>query len=173
MLGIGGGPCRVDKRFARLASVGLIVLAPRPVACDVDVGIPGIIDIRFADEDGVDVPLPLGRPGDLDAKDEDLLWSGVKFAVDTGGGCLGGGWRDFAFAARAVARRAPSVAMFPDPAILDRNPPASDRLFAEVLDARLGRRLCDGLDDKSVSVTPCPIDFRAPFPVVVPEMGGY
>jgi hypothetical protein len=30
--GIGGGPCRIDNRFARRASVGLTVLAPRPVA---------------------------------------------------------------------------------------------------------------------------------------------
>ncbi|EHL00091.1 hypothetical protein M7I_4001 [Glarea lozoyensis 74030] len=30
--GIGGGPCKIDNRFARRASVGLTVLAPSPVA---------------------------------------------------------------------------------------------------------------------------------------------
>jgi hypothetical protein len=44
----------IDNRFARLASVGLTVLAPSPVACEE----PGIIDILFAEDDGVAVPLP-------------------------------------------------------------------------------------------------------------------
>ena len=72
VFGIGGTPCKIDIRFALRASVGLTVLAPSPVACD-DVGIPGITDIRLAEDDGVFVPRPLLRPGDLPAKDDDLL----------------------------------------------------------------------------------------------------
>ena len=71
VFGIGGAFCRIDIRFALRASVGLTVLAPSPVACDE--GIPGITDIRFAEDDGVFVPLPLFRPGDLPAKENDLL----------------------------------------------------------------------------------------------------
>lgn len=63
----------MDNRFARLASVGLTVLAPRPVAWEVDVGMPGITDILLADDEGVVVPLPFARAGDLIAKDDDLL----------------------------------------------------------------------------------------------------
>jgi hypothetical protein len=69
----------VDIRFARRASVGLMVRAPSPDACDVE-GIPGIVDILLDDDEGVSVPLPLGRPGDLPANEEDLECSGV----DTG-----------------------------------------------------------------------------------------
>jgi hypothetical protein len=76
VFGIGGAFCRTDNRFALLASVGLTVLAPRPVACD-DCGIPGITDIRFAEDEGVFVPLPFARPGDLPAKEDDLVCSGV------------------------------------------------------------------------------------------------
>jgi hypothetical protein len=32
VFGMGGGPCKVDIRFILLASVGLTVLAPSPVA---------------------------------------------------------------------------------------------------------------------------------------------
>lgn len=49
--GIGGGCGMRDILFIRLASVGLMVLAPNPVACD------GIIDILFDDvDDGVAAP---------------------------------------------------------------------------------------------------------------------
>lgn len=73
VLGIGGALCKIERRFARLASVGLTVLAPRPVACDVDMGIPGITDILFAEDEGVVVPLPFTRLGDFPAKDKDLV----------------------------------------------------------------------------------------------------
>lgn len=111
MFGIGGGPCKIDNRFARRASVGLTVLAPSPLACELDVGIPGITDIRFADDDGVFVPRPFGLPGDLPANDDDLLCSGVLvFGVKCVCPCLEGGCSDFVFAARdAVNPRAPSV----------------------------------------------------------------
>lgn len=46
--GIGGGFGRTDILFILRASVGLIVRAPRPVAC----ALPGMIDSLFAD-DGV------------------------------------------------------------------------------------------------------------------------
>jgi hypothetical protein len=70
VLGMGGGFCKTDSRFALRASVGLTVLAPRPVACDAE-GIPGITDIRF--EDGVVVPPRGDLPGDLAANEDDLL----------------------------------------------------------------------------------------------------
>lgn len=63
----------MDRRFALRASVGLIVLAPSPVACDAEGGMPGITDIRRADEEGVAVPLPLDLPGDLPVNEDDLL----------------------------------------------------------------------------------------------------
>lgn len=70
--GSGGGCCNIDNRFALRASVGLIVLAPSPVAW-FPWGIPGITDILFAEDEGVVVTLPFCRPGDFPAKDEDLL----------------------------------------------------------------------------------------------------
>jgi hypothetical protein len=39
-------------------------------------------DIRLPEDDGVFVPRPLFRPGDLPAKDDDLLWSGVPAVTD-------------------------------------------------------------------------------------------
>lgn len=45
--------CIVDSLFIRLASVGLIVLAPSPVAC-VWFGSPGMTDIRLDEAE----PLP-------------------------------------------------------------------------------------------------------------------
>jgi hypothetical protein len=91
LFGIGGA-WKVDIRFARLASVGLTVLAPSPVAWDAAVGIPGMTDIRLAEDDGVDVPRPLGLPGDLVANEADLVWSGVIVGVERRAGpCLAGG----------------------------------------------------------------------------------
>lgn len=69
VFGKGGAPCMVDIRFIRLVSVGLIVLAPNPDACELD---EGICDIRLAADDGVDVLRPLCRPGDFPAYDNDL-----------------------------------------------------------------------------------------------------
>lgn len=61
----------VDIRFIRLVSVGLIVLAPNPDACELD---EGICDMRLdaVDDDGVDVLRPFCRPGDFPAYDNDL-----------------------------------------------------------------------------------------------------
>lgn len=104
---MGGAFCRTENLFARLASVGLTVLAPKPVACE-DCGMPGITDNRFTEE-GVFVPRPLLLPGDLPANDEDLLCSGVLTAKCVCP-CLDGGWRDLVLAALdAVKPRAPSV----------------------------------------------------------------
>lgn len=47
VFGIGGAGCAIDIRFIRRASVGLMVRAPSPVACD------GITDMRLDDEEGV------------------------------------------------------------------------------------------------------------------------
>lgn len=81
VFGMGGGFCKIDKRFALRASVGLTVLAPSPVACEDPIGIPGITDIRFVEEDGVVVPRPFGFPGDRPAKEADRLWSGVPAEI--------------------------------------------------------------------------------------------
>ena len=52
---MGGAGGTIDIRFSRLASVGLIVRAPRPVACNAC----GATDIRLDDEDGVVTTLAL------------------------------------------------------------------------------------------------------------------
>ena len=51
----------MDILFSRRASVGLIVRAPRPVAC----ALPGIIEILLLLEDGVFDNGKLGLAGDL------------------------------------------------------------------------------------------------------------
>lgn len=56
--GIGGAFCMIDNLFNLRASVGLMVRAPSPVACE------GITDRRLADDDGVVVLLSVDRPGD-------------------------------------------------------------------------------------------------------------
>lgn len=61
----------MDKRFILLVSVGLIVLAPKPVAW-----LPGIMDMRLPDEG---VPAFPVRRGDLGVKLEWRFCSGVKF----------------------------------------------------------------------------------------------
>lgn len=175
VLGMGGAPCIMDIRFILLASVGLTVLAPSPVAWDAEGGIPGITDKRLADDDGVEVPRPVGRPGDRTANDADRVCSGVMVGVERSAcPCLEGGCIDFALAALAVARRAPSVAAFPvGPRLALPEKPASERLLVEMLDAKLGRLLCAGLVAISPSVTPGPIDLRAGLVPFVPETGGY
>ena len=78
-----------------------------------------------------------------------------------------------AFAARAVARRAPSVAGFADPIILLLPKlPVSDKFCIEML-AILGRLLCDALAVKSESITPGPMDLRGALLELLPDIGGY
>ena len=57
--------------MALRVSVGLMVLAPSPLAWEV----PGKTDIRFEVDDGVvaGIPVPLGLPGDFVARDDNLL----------------------------------------------------------------------------------------------------
>ena len=125
-MGIGGGFCKIESLFALLASVGLTVLAPSPVAWDV-CGNPGITDILLAEDDGVAVPLPLSRAGDLVANEADLLWSGVP-TVELDCPCLEGGCKDLVFAALdAVRPRAPSVYVFPPPMLIRVEAAASER----------------------------------------------
>lgn len=103
VFGIGGAGCIIDNRFARRASVGLIVLAPSPVA--IGVPDPGIMDILFVDE-GVVVRFP----GDFVAKEADLVCSGVMLFTVKSCPCRVGGCNDLVFAALdAVKPRAPSV----------------------------------------------------------------
>lgn len=111
VFGIGGALCKIESRLALRASVGLTVLAPNPEACEDAGGKPGIVDIRFEEEDGVFVPLPLTLAGDFATKDDVLLCSGVPtFTERLVCPCLEGGWSDLVFAAReAVKPLAPSV----------------------------------------------------------------
>lgn len=85
-------------------SVGLIVRAPSPVACDVWCD-AGIIDDLLA-EDGV-FPLPPAR-GDRDAIVECRFDSGAKSAPSILlASDRGGGWTDFAFAVLELALEPP------------------------------------------------------------------
>lgn len=72
--GIGGGA--IDMRFIRRASVGLMVRAPRPVAC-------GMTDMRFEDEVGVVtfVPEALSTGVRTALVEEDRVWSVLPVAV--------------------------------------------------------------------------------------------
>jgi hypothetical protein len=66
------------------------------------------------------------------------------------------------------------VAGLPDPPILVRpNPPASDNVCVDVVDAILGRRLCEALAVKSVSMTPGPMDLRGALDEFELDIGGY
>jgi hypothetical protein len=123
----------------------------------------------------VDVPRPLGRPGDRPANDDERACSGVSVGVESSAWpCLDGGSIDFAFAALAFAIRGPSVAEFPvGPRLVLPEKAASERLFVEMLDARLGRLLDAILTEGSASATPGPIDLRAGLAPLAPETGGY
>ena len=66
--GIGGGFGIMDILFNLRASVGLIVRAPRPVAC----ALPGMIDILLLLDDGVVDSWKFGLAGDL------LVLTGVE-----------------------------------------------------------------------------------------------
>ena len=59
--GIGGGFGIIDIRFKMRASVGLIVRAPRPVAC----ALPGMIDTLLLLDDGAFDNWKVGLAGDL------------------------------------------------------------------------------------------------------------
>jgi hypothetical protein len=75
--GIGGGLCIIDNLFSLRASVGLIVRAPRPVAC----ALPGMMDILLFDE-GVFDPGNAARPGDRAVPIGELrVGSGVLIGV--------------------------------------------------------------------------------------------
>ena len=92
-IGTGGAWGIIDSLFNLRASVGLIVLAPSPVAWW------GIADaLLFAEEDGVPVRPP-DRPGVLDGLvEDDLVGSGVLEGTKSSLlASLLAGWRDFAF----------------------------------------------------------------------------
>lgn len=171
--GTGMPAGNVDRRRALLVSVGLIVRAPRPVACEADGGIPGMTDILFADEVGV-VGLRVSRCGDLSVKDEDRPCSGVKLGVkDEKLTCLEGGSSDFDFVDRGVLKtRSP---MLFDPLLRAAESERSDMLLIEGLAVKLGRLRCDVCLVSCPSPVPAPpIDFRGPFPVLLrPVIGGY
>lgn len=89
--GRGGGCGIIERRFMRLASVGLIVRAPKPVAW-------GTVDILFDEEDGVPTSSPADFPGVRKALiDEDLEWSDPPDGVKSCSlGSREGGWSDLA-----------------------------------------------------------------------------
>ena len=114
----------------------------------------------------------------LGVNDDDLLCSGV-LTVKSACACVAGGWRDFVFdALEVVGPRAPSVYLPPFPIFSRVDTAASDNPCADEFDAKLGRRLCVGMDlVKSASIEPAPIDLRGPLrgPLAapVPDTGGY
>ncbi len=159
--------CIFDIRFIRLVSVGLMVRAPRPVACEAW-GTPGIIDIRFPDnglEPFAAVRGERGRAIDI------WLWSTVKVLVSgdnvdwlaRAGGCT-----DLALEAREPVR-------FRVTSPKGRGPPSIDervesKPFLSDTDAALGLRF---RDSKSLlSKTPGPTDFLGGFTMFVLETGG-
>lgn len=93
----------VERRFNRLASVGLMVLAPSPEAC-------GIVEILLL-EPGVVILVESRRRGDFGdfgaVKDDVLLWSENPSSSTS----LGGGCRDFAFAVLEAAPLSPSCGL--------------------------------------------------------------
>lgn len=124
-----GGACgtgklpAVDSLFARRASVGLMVRAPKPPTCNVDCRL-------FPDDDGVCVLCTEVRAGEVGLGVVDAPLTGV---AEVGcrwlaGGFRGGGCRDFVRGLRGIARRAKSG---PDPDVW---PPVS-RLFVLLNDA--------------------------------------
>jgi hypothetical protein len=65
----------IDMRFARLASVGLTVRAPKPDTCD-ELGKPGNTDILLPADIGVEAFVP--ARGDFGGSSASRLWSGVR-----------------------------------------------------------------------------------------------
>ena len=90
-----GGLGFIDNRLSLRASVGLIVLAPRPEIC-------GAVDCRLLDEEeGVCVRWAGDLPGERKGME---AGSGVMDETAKCPGCsLDGGWKDFAFAVRVAA----------------------------------------------------------------------
>lgn len=113
--------CIEDMRFIRLVSVGLIVLAPRPVAWEAW-GRPGITDIRlFPDPGACEFFAPVAR-GERGKALDILLDSGVRVLLSAesidwfirGGGCT-----ERAFAAR-------DTVIFRDVSGNGREPPSTE-----------------------------------------------
>lgn len=92
----------MESRFIRLASVGLIVRAPKPVAW-------GTVDSLFDEEVGVPTSSLVGFPGVRKAFiDEDLEWSDPPDGVRSCSlGSREGGWSDLALNTRGVSKFAP------------------------------------------------------------------
>lgn len=89
----------MDIRLIRRASVGLIVRAPRPVACG------GMADTRFDDEVGVTARGAPGLDGVRTALvEEEREWSSAGPGAITGSrGSRNWGWKDLAFMFRTLA----------------------------------------------------------------------
>lgn len=128
----------------------------------------------------VDACLPFGLIGDLDAKEDERVLSGVPVGVTAAGAvlCLDGGCKDFAFDALGTKMRGvPSdVAPIARPAAC-----TSDMLcigadgVAPTLLIKLGLRLCAALA-LSPSIPPLLLessDFRGPLLVLLLDIGGY
>jgi hypothetical protein len=159
----------IDMRFIRLVSVGLIVLAPRPLAW-AEWPVPGIMEALLLPPDVGVKPFEPIR-GDRVARDRRfdsgaptvllillllLLWPAW---ATRGGGCT-----DFALVALEVLscreESEPSMEV-----LVESVPPRSD--------ARLDLRRCVVFDAKSESVRmPGPMDLRGGFAVFVFETGG-
>lgn len=153
----------MESRFIRRVSVGLIVLAPKPLAWEL---LPGIIEALLDAEFGVDVLLD--TRGDREASDS--LFASVAVAAPNPGmvpACVtrGGGCTDFALDARVFAARK-----------RDESDPSTDER-AESLPVpsatRLVLRRCVARPMDSVSLLePGTMDLRACFGTFVPDTGG-
>lgn len=162
---LGPGSWCMDMRFSLRVSVGLMVLAPSPLACDA-CGIPGMTDCR---RDWDELPLfPLLPPrGDLGEIVERRLLSGVeRFAVFVRGSawCI-----ELAFVALLLARFRGVSNPLPLPASIEARVKSVPPLALVI---RLGLLLCAVRLPKSVSVTPEPVDFLGGFAMLVFDTGG-
>lgn len=156
-----------DSRFNRLVSVGLIVLAPRPVAWGSE-GAPGITDIRFPT---AGLELLAAALGDRGSAMEIWLFSSDRALVSGDSMdwlALGGGCTDL-----ALELLEPEWARKKSP--IGRDPPSTEDRVADSSpalsdsEAALGRRL---RGSNSPPRPTSPVDFLGGLPTVVLETGG-
>lgn len=159
---VGGGI--IDIRFIRRVSVGLMVLAPKPLAWD-EWPVPGIMDARLltaADALRPPRPWPLRR-GERAARDR--RFDSTPKALRPAWAARGGGCTDLALAALDVLKgrvgSEPSIEV-----LVESEPPRSE--------ARLGRRRW-ALEYVSESMRiPGPTDFLGGLAAALTfETGGY
>jgi hypothetical protein len=156
-----------DKRFILLVSVGLMVLAPRPVAWEAF----GTTDIRFPVEDGLE-PLMVAR-GDRGKAADALLWSGRREPLSAERVEWFGACTSFALGAREAVKFLGPVGVPPIP----RLPPSRDERVGSGsplsdAGARLGLRRWVTRLPTSASIAAGAADFLGGFTTVMFDTGG-